>query len=170
MTSFVAVWQLPVHRFEEYREQRFPWRVQQYLIHQFSQKKKLNLFSFNFPHPKPRFPNISPRMRGFKGSTLMQAFWFLRNLEPTYQRRGKAVSWRFTVNKRCGRRGEVSLSGYYVVVCIFVNECCFGNVLRNLHDFLLWILLCSYFIENLWNERDLNSIVTEIWVQRLPFM
>ena len=31
---------------------------------------------------------------------------------------------------------EVSLWGYYINFCIFVNECCFDIVLCNLHDFL----------------------------------
>ena len=56
---------------------------------------------------------------------------------------GKAVVWRFTVNKCCARHGAVSLLGYYVVY-IFVNECCFGYLLRNLHDVLLWIVFLLY--------------------------
>ena len=34
------------------------------------------------------------------------------------------------------RDWEVNSLGYYVAVCIIVNECYFGIVLCNLHDFL----------------------------------
>ena len=88
----------------------------------------------------------------------MQTFWYLRNLESTYQQRGKAVGWRFTVNKHA-RRGSVSLLGFYFAVCIFVNECCSGYVLHNLHDFLLWIMFLLYIKLMEW-KRGLNSIIT----------
>ena len=98
----------------------------------------------------------SQGMRGFKGSTFMQMFWCLYNLQSTNQWRGKAVGWHFTINKFCVRCGKLILLGYYVATCIFVNECCFGYVLHNLHDFLLWIVFLWYRKHMEWKRLEFH--------------
>ena len=51
--------------------------------------------------------------------------------------------------KRCMRWGVKV--GYYVVVCIIVNECYFGIVLCDVIYIIFSMIWDSSYIDNLWN-------------------
>ena len=126
--------------------------------YQFSQKKKLNSFSFNFPPSKTPVPKHFPPEWGVLREVLLCMFWYIHNLESTYQRRGKAVRWLFYCKQTCEDVGRW-VCWDIMLPCVFLSM---NAVL--VRCFVIYMTFfyesCSNYIENLWNERGLSSIVT----------